>query len=79
MALHLPKVTLHAATREGGIQAWQGKENGAEQEAELEARERRRRQQRPRRPTRCPSLQLGLGEGPMSLGETRLCVDFCSS
>lgn len=79
VALHLPKVTLHTATREGGIQAWQGKENGAEQGAELEAGEWQKRQQRPRRPTRCPSLQLGLGKGPMSLGETRLCVDFCSS
>ena len=39
MALHLPKGTLHAEARDSGIQAWQGQENRAEQEAELEAGE----------------------------------------
>lgn len=79
VALHLPKGTLHAEARDSGIQAWQGQENRAEQEAELEAGERQRRQHWLRLPTCCPSLQLGLGDGPMCLGETRLCVDFCSS
>ena len=74
----LPKVTVCIEIRESGAQAWQGQENGAEWEAELEAQEQQRRQQRPR-PLHAALPQLGLDDVPMSLGETRLCVHFCSS
>lgn len=68
MALHPPKVTLHAVTREWRDPSLAGKENGAEQEAELEARRAGGGDSSGRGPYTLPLPAAGFGRRPYVLG-----------